>query len=158
MVQALLRCVDLNNVVLGPAVRFTLLTVPFNGSFCVSHIYERLGRPQAEWRGGYVELNHKCCGWLSFYGYCMHRERLYNCRRKFIWIQGTMTSSILLQLILVIHYKVCAKSLYSSTTFLQSVIALEFPEVNRDQWSAPPSYIEMAWLVAVSRLFPRRNS
>lgn len=89
------------HVVLGPAVRFTLLTVPFNGSFCVSHIYERLGRPQAEWRGGYVKLNHKCCGWLSFYQ-GMHRERLYNCRRKFIWIQGTMTSFILWQLILVI--------------------------------------------------------
>lgn len=26
----------------------------------------------------------------------------------------------------------------------QCVIALESPEVNRDQWSAPPSYIEMA--------------
>ena len=53
--------------------------------------------------------------WLAFLlsGYQgMHRERLYNCRRKFIWIQGTMTSSILWQLILVIHYKVCAVSIF----------------------------------------------
>ena len=69
------------------------------------------GDPKPSDEADMLNSNHKCCGWLSFYQ-GMHRERLYNCRRKFIWIQGTTTSSILWQLILVIHYKVCAVSIF----------------------------------------------